>query len=76
MANRRGAARAVRLICPKCAGIFTVVAFIAKGIDAASYWKARAQEHDCESHAKRLAAAQSSAKDPLKASKAAAKGKK
>jgi hypothetical protein len=78
MASRRGAARAVRLICPRCAGIFTVVAFIAKGIDAASYWRSRAQEHDCEAHAKRLAAmrAADGAKNPLKASKAAARGKK
>jgi hypothetical protein len=77
MASRRGAARAVRLICPKCAGIFTVVAFIAKGIDAASYWKSRAREHDCEAHAKMAAMrAANLAKDPLKASKAAARGKK
>jgi hypothetical protein len=78
MATRRGAARAVRLNCPKCAESFTVVAFISQGIDAASYWKTRAEEHDCDSHAKMLASARSGdgTKNPLKASKAAARGKK
>jgi hypothetical protein len=78
MSVRRGAARGVRLTCPKCASKFTVVAFLPKGIDADEYWRARAQEHDCDSHAKMLAAmrAAESAKNPLKASKAAARGKK
>jgi hypothetical protein len=42
------------------------------------YWKKRAEEHDCEAHAKMLTAMKSSdgTKNPLKASKAAAKGKK
>ena len=78
MATRRGAARGVRLTCPKCAETFTVVAFLSQGIDAAEYWKARADEHDCDSHAKMLASARSGdgTKNPLKASKAAARGKK
>jgi hypothetical protein len=78
MASRRGAARAVRLNCPKCAEAFTVVAFLSQGIDASEYWKARAAEHDCDTHAKQLASARSGdgTKNPLKASKAAARGKK
>ena len=44
---KRGAARAVRLNCPKCSSAFTVVAFLSQGIDANQYWKARAEEHDC-----------------------------
>ena len=54
MSVRRGAARAVRLTCPKCASPFTVVAFLSQGIDAADYWKARAEEHDCTAHDKML----------------------
>ena len=75
---KRGAARAVRLNCPRCASPFTVVAFISQGIDAASYWKSRAEEHDCDAHAKMLASARSGdgTRNPLKASKAAARGKK
>jgi hypothetical protein len=78
MATRRGTARAVRLSCPKCSTPFTVVAFLSQGIDADSYWKSRAEEHDCEAHAKVLASARSGdgTKNPLKASKAAARGKK
>ncbi|HXG95170.1 MAG TPA: hypothetical protein VNN73_22730 [Blastocatellia bacterium] len=78
MSSRRGAARAVRLNCPKCAQDFTVVAFLSQGIDAAEYWKMRAQEHDCEAHAKMLEAMRRAdgTKNPLKASKAAARGKK
>ena len=74
---KRGSARGVRLTCPKCASAFTVVAFISQGIDATDYWKARAEEHDCDAHAKMLAAARSGdgTKNPLKASKAAARGK-
>ena len=75
---KRGTARAVRLTCPKCASAFTVVAFLSQGIDASEYWKARAEEHDCETHAKQLASARSGdgTKNPLKASKAAMRGKK
>ena len=75
---KRGSARAVRLTCPKCASAFTVVAFISQGIEANEYWKARAEEHDCAAHEKMLSSARSGdgAKNPLKASKAAARGKK
>ncbi|HYM00775.1 MAG TPA: hypothetical protein VEZ90_17600 [Blastocatellia bacterium] len=75
---KSGTARGVRLTCPKCAQKFTVVAYLSQGIDADEYWKVRAQEHDCEAHAKMLASARSGdgTKNPLKASKAAAKGKK
>ena len=78
MSVRRGAARGVRLTCPKCAEGFTVVAFLSQGIDAAEYWKARAAEHDCAAHEKMLDAMRRSdgTKNPLKASKAAARGKK
>jgi hypothetical protein len=76
--SRRGTARAVRLNCPKCASAFTIVAFISQGIDANAYWKARAEEHDCEAHVKMLDAMRKAdgTKNPLKASKAAARGKK
>jgi len=75
---RRGAARAVRLNCPKCFSVFTVVAYLSQEIAANDYWKARAEEHDCASHEKMIAAARSgdASKNPLKASKAAARGKK
>ncbi|HKP84924.1 MAG TPA: hypothetical protein VJZ26_02430 [Blastocatellia bacterium] len=75
---KRGAARAVRLTCPKCASAFTVVAFLSQGIEASEYWKARAEEHDCAAHAKAIEAMRKSdgTKNPLKASKAAARGKK
>jgi hypothetical protein len=55
-----------------------VVAFLSQGINADEYWKARAEEHDCDTHAKSLAASRSGdgTKNPLKASKAAARGKK
>ena len=74
---KRGAARKVRLNCPKCFGAFTVVAFISQGIDANEYWKSRAEEHDCAGHEKMLTASRSGegTKNPLKASKAAARGK-
>ena len=67
----------MRLNCPKCAARFTVVAFLSNGINANEYWRARSEEHDCEAHAKAVAAMQSGdgTKNPLKASKAAAKGK-
>jgi len=75
---KRGTARAVRLTCPNCASPFTVVAFLSQGIDASEYWKARAEEHDCAAHAKALDAMRRSdgTKNPLKASKAAMRGKK
>ena len=75
---KRGTARAVRLTCPKCASPFTVVAFLSQGINADEYWKARAEEHDCDTHAKSLATSRlgDASKNPLKASKAAARGKK
>ena len=75
---KRGAARAVRLNCPRCASQFTVVAFISQRIDAADYWRSRAEEHDCDAHAKMLASSRTGdgTKNPLKASKAAARGKK
>ena len=75
---KRGSARGVRLTCPKCASAFTVVAYLSQGINANEYWKARAEEHDCAAHEKMLATARSgeTSKNPLKASKAAARGKK
>ena len=75
---KKGAARAVRLTCPKCAVPFTVVAFLSQGIDATDYWKARAEEHDCAAHLKTLEAMRKAdgTKNPLKASKAAMRGKK
>ena len=74
---KRGSARAVRLTCPKCASKFTIVAFLSQAITAAEYWRQRAEEHDCEAHAKAMSAMRNSdgTKNPLKASKAAAKGK-
>ena len=74
---KRGSARAVRLTCPKCAASFTIVAFLSQAINASEYWKDRAGEHDCNAHAKQLAAIRSSdgTKNPLKASKAAARGR-
>lgn len=67
----------MRLNCPKCSAKFTVVAFLSQAIAAEEYWRARAAEHDCDGHAKTLAAMRNSdgTKNPLKASKAAAKGK-
>jgi hypothetical protein len=55
-----------------------VVAFLSQGIDAGDYWKARAEEHDCEAHTKMLASMRGGdgTKNPLKASKAAMRGKK
>jgi hypothetical protein len=75
---KRGSARGVRLTCPKCFGAFTVVAYLSQGINANEYWKARAEEHDCASHEKLMVTARSgeASKNPLKASKAAARGKK
>src|SRR5215470_10785494 len=74
---KRGSARAVRLTCPKCASKFTIVAFLSQAITAAEYWRQRSEEHDCDAHAKAMAAMRNSdgTKNPLKASKAAAKGK-
>lgn len=74
---KRGTARAVRLNCPRCFSAFTVVAFLSQGIEANEYWKARAEEHDCAAHEKMLAGSRSgeATKNPLKASKAAARGK-
>lgn len=74
---QRGSARAVRLTCPKCTAKFTIVAFVSQAISAMEYWKQRAQEHDCASHAKALETMRGSdgTKNPLKASKAAARGK-
>jgi hypothetical protein len=74
---RKGSARAVRLTCPKCSEGFTIVAFIPKSIDAQEYWQQRAAEHDCDGHAKMVAAMRASdgTKNPLKASKAAARGR-
>lgn len=75
---KRGSARAVRLTCPKCFSAFTVVAYLSQGIEANEYWKARAEEHDCAAHEKLMTASRSgeASKNPLKASKAAARGKK
>lgn len=73
----RGSARAVRLTCPKCAAKFTIVAVLSQAISASEYWKQRAREHDCAAHAKALEGMRASdgTKNPLKASKAAARGK-
>jgi hypothetical protein len=51
---------------------------LSQGIDASEYWKARAEEHDCAAHAKMLDSVRNpdGTKNPLKASKAAARGKK
>lgn len=78
MSVRRGSARGVRLTCPKCAVPFTVVAYLSQGIVATEYWKTRAAEHDCAGHVKMIEAMRKSdgTKNPLKASKAAARGKK
>lgn len=78
MSKRTRGGRAVRLTCPKSGQQFTVVAFIPKGVDASEYWKERAAEHDPVAYAKYLDAMQNSdgTKNPLKASKAAARGKK
>jgi hypothetical protein len=75
---KRGSARGVRLTCPKCFGAFTVVAYLSQGINANEYWKGRAEEHDCTAHEKLMVTARSgeASKNPLKASKAAARGKK
>jgi hypothetical protein len=74
---KRGSARGVRLTCPKCFSAFTVVAYLSQGIAANDYWKKRAEEHDCAAHEKMLSTARSGdgTKNPLKASKAAARGK-
>ena len=45
---KSGSARGVRLICPKCTAKFTVVAFLTQAVNAAEYWKQRADEHDCQ----------------------------
>lgn len=72
---RRMSARTVRLSCPKCAAMFTVVAYIAQGVDRESYYRERAAQHDCAEHAKRLATVGTGVKNPLKASKAATKSR-
>ncbi len=68
----------MRLTDPKSGQKFTVVAFIPKGVDAEAYWKDRVAEHDSVAYAKYLDAMQNAdgTKNPLKASKAAARGKK
>jgi hypothetical protein len=55
--------------------MFTVVAHIAQGVDRESYYRERAAQHDCAEHAKRLANVGTGIKNPLKASKAAAKAR-
>ena len=73
---KRSTAKAARLNCPKCLAAFTVVAFISREMDKNEYYQKRAAEHDCAAHAKLLASGQGDGvKNPLKASKAAAKGK-
>ncbi len=72
---KRMTARPVQLNCPKCLAAFTVVAYISQGVDRDAYYQQRATEHDCEDHAKRLANVGTGIKNPLKASKAAAKRK-
>ncbi len=73
---RRTSAKAVRLTCPKCLAAFTVVAFLSAGVDKEQFYQARASEHDCVAHAKMLAAGNGDGiKNPLKASKAAAKAR-
>ena len=73
---RKMTARAVRLNCPKCLAVFSVVAYISQGIDKEDYYKERAAQHDCAEHAKKLQGGNGSGiKNPLKASKAAAKSR-
>jgi len=72
---KRNTARAVRLNCPKCLAAFTVVASISKGVDREQYYKERAAQHDCAEHARKMASNGNGFKDPLKASKAAAKAR-
>ena len=75
---KRGTARAVRLTCPKCASPFTVVAFLSQGINADEYWKARSRRarlrYSRQSYG--IGEIGDGTKNPLKASKAAARGKK
>lgn len=72
---RRMTARAVRLTCPRCLMAFSVVAYISQGVDRQQYYKERAAQHDCAEHAKKLATSGNGLKNPLKASKAAAKAR-
>ncbi len=73
---KRSAGKAVRLICPKCLAAFTVVAFLSAGVDKEQFYQQRASEHDCAAHAKLLASGNGEGiRNPLKASKAAAKGR-
>jgi hypothetical protein len=72
---KRMAARAVRLNCPKCLVAFSVVAYISKGVDRERFYKERAAQHDCVEHAKKLTNPGAGIKNPLKASKAAAKSR-
>jgi hypothetical protein len=78
MSKRTRGGRAVRLTDPKSGQKFTVVAFIPKGVDADAYWKDRIAEHDAAAHTKYLDSMRNAdgTKNPLKASKAAARGKK
>ncbi|MBI4470066.1 MAG: hypothetical protein HY650_12170 [Acidobacteria bacterium] len=73
---KRSAAKAVRLTCPKCMAAFTVVAFLSGSVDKEAYYQQRAGEHDCTAHAKMLSSGNGEGiKNPLKASKAAAKAR-
>jgi len=72
---KRMTARAVRLTCPKCLVAFSIVAFISQGVDREQFYKERAAGHDCAEHAKKLASNGNGIKNPLKASKAAAKAR-
>ncbi|MBI3951110.1 MAG: hypothetical protein HY314_11730 [Acidobacteria bacterium] len=72
---KRMTARAVRLNCPKCLAVFSVVAFISQRVDREQFYKERAAQHDCAEHAKKLATSGTGIKNPLKASKAAAKSR-
>ena len=71
---KRSTAKAARLTCPKCLAAFTVVAFISRELDKNEYYQKRAAEHDCAAHLKAQTQGDG-VKNPLKASKAAAKGK-
>jgi len=72
---KRMTARAVRLTCPKCLVAFSIVAYVSQGVNREQYYKERAAQHDCAEHAKKLANPGNGIKNPLKASKAAAKAR-
>ncbi len=78
MSRRSRGGRAVRLTHPDSGQKFTVVAFISKGVNAEEYWKEKIGEHDPVAFAKTLDSMRRAdgTKNPLKASKAAARGKK